>query len=68
MRAAVEVLGIPHPGLVPPAVVTVSGGVACYAPDDTVATLLSRADAALYHAKEAGRNRVVHAPVGSRST
>lgn len=68
MRAAVEVLGIPHPGLAPPAVVTVSGGVACYAPHDTVATLLGRADAALYHAKEAGRNRVVHAPVGSRST
>jgi diguanylate cyclase len=37
---------------------TVSGGVAAAADGDTVETLLARADAALYGAKAAGRNRV----------
>jgi two-component system cell cycle response regulator len=64
MRAAIEALGVPHPGLTPPGVVTVSGGVACLGPDETVASLLSRADAALYRAKEEGRNRIVGASVG----
>jgi two-component system, cell cycle response regulator len=64
MRAAIEALGIPHPGLTPPGVVTVSGGVACLGPDETVASLLGRADAALYRAKQDGRNRIVGAPVG----
>jgi diguanylate cyclase (GGDEF)-like protein len=60
MRAAVEDLAIPHPGIDPPGVVTVSGGVAAFEPDrdDDVARLLKRADAALYEAKEGGRNRV----------
>jgi len=63
MRAAIEALGIPHPGITPAGVVTVSGGVACLNPDETVAGLLSRADAALYRAKNEGRNRIVGAPV-----
>jgi diguanylate cyclase (GGDEF)-like protein/hemerythrin-like metal-binding protein len=38
--------------------VTASFGVAELKPDDTVETLLHRADAALYQAKQSGRNRV----------
>ena len=64
MRSAIEGLAIPHPGVTPPAVVTVSGGVACMGAAETVASLLGRADAALYRAKEEGRNRIVGAPVG----
>ncbi len=46
-----------------PLTVTVSLGVACYHPGDTVAQLIERADGAMYAAKHAGRNRVrVHAP------
>jgi len=64
IRAAVEALGIVHPGLEPEGVVTVSGGVACLGLGESVASLLGRADAALYRAKEEGRNRIVGAPVG----
>jgi two-component system, cell cycle response regulator len=59
MRAAVEALGIAHPGLTPPGVVTLSGGVATFEPGDDATSLLFRADDALYEAKQAGRNRVV---------
>ena len=38
--------------------VTVSIGLADRTPNDDVATLVQRADAAMYDAKEAGRNRV----------
>jgi diguanylate cyclase (GGDEF)-like protein len=38
---------------------TVSIGVAQVRPDDTATTLLGRADAALYEAKNSGRDRVV---------
>jgi diguanylate cyclase (GGDEF)-like protein len=38
--------------------VTASLGVASCREDDTAATLLARADAALYQAKKLGRNRV----------
>jgi len=41
---------------------TVSIGVATLEPDETIASLLSRADTALYAAKSAGRNRVMAAP------
>jgi two-component system cell cycle response regulator len=68
MRAAIEGLAVPHPGIEAPGIVTVSGGVASFEPDcgDDVAKLLKRADAALYEAKEGGRNRVaVGAPTRS---
>ena len=64
MRSAIEALAIPHPGITPEGVVTVSGGVACLGPDESVASLLGRADAALYRAKRDGRNQIVGAPVG----
>ena len=37
--------------------VTISIGIASYQPRETLALLLSRADAALYRAKQDGRNR-----------
>ena len=42
--------------------VTISGGLAWLRPEDSVLTLLARADAALYEAKRRGRNRIVAAP------
>jgi diguanylate cyclase (GGDEF)-like protein len=39
--------------------ITVSIGIAVSRPDDTVSTILQRADTALYRAKGAGRNRVL---------
>lgn len=48
------------PGLSQPLEVTVSIGVACSeASDDSVDSLLKRADEALYEAKRGGRNRVI---------
>jgi diguanylate cyclase len=41
--------------------VTLSGGVASLKPGDDAASLISRADAALYRSKQAGRDRVTHA-------
>jgi len=41
--------------------VTLSSGLANYREDDTVASLLRRADEALYQAKEQGRDRLVRA-------
>jgi diguanylate cyclase (GGDEF)-like protein len=59
VRSAVERLAIPH-AAVPAGVVTVSAGIAAFHPGDTatVEELLEQADAALYRAKSAGRNRV----------
>ena len=49
-----------------PIAYTVSIGVATLAPDETLAGLMERADAALYAAKADGRNRVVSAPLPPR--
>ena len=38
--------------------ITFSGGVAARRPDEDVQSLIKRADAALYEAKKAGKNRV----------
>jgi diguanylate cyclase len=39
--------------------ITMSIGVACFAPDDTPAKMIARADAALYAAKRGGRDQVM---------
>jgi diguanylate cyclase len=39
--------------------VTVSAGISCYVPGESLVHWLARADVALYCAKNAGRNRVV---------
>jgi diguanylate cyclase (GGDEF)-like protein len=62
IRETIAELAIPHPGNVPHGVVTVSVGAALLAADGLAATddeWFARADAALYAAKDAGRNRVV---------
>jgi diguanylate cyclase (GGDEF)-like protein len=67
-RAALEALALPHPDGAAP-VVTASFGVATFVPesDGDPERLLATADAALYRAKRAGRNRVVSAtPRGGR--
>lgn len=61
IRKAVEQLQLPNPGNPPHGVVTVSVGIASVGRADLTAdddAWVSRADAALYLAKEAGRNRV----------
>lgn len=40
--------------------ITVSIGIATFIPTDSEATLLQKADQALYTSKEQGRNRVTH--------
>jgi diguanylate cyclase (GGDEF)-like protein len=57
-RSAMQALAIAHSGNAPLGVVTVSAGMALLAPGDTAETLYSRADAALYAAKHAGRNQI----------
>ena len=59
IRSAVEALQTPHPALGERRVVSISLGVACLNParPETPEALMSRADAALYRAKRAGRDR-----------
>jgi two-component system, cell cycle response regulator len=60
LRKTVENLRIPHESNSPPGLVTISAGVAALSRGDTKSSgeLLEHADAALYRAKEAGRNHV----------
>ncbi len=60
MRRAIEALAIPHVAHVARGIVTISAGVAGLAlgENKSVEALINEADAALYRAKEAGRNRV----------
>nr|WP_240936054.1 diguanylate cyclase [Halomonas bachuensis] len=62
IRQGIEALAIPQAG---PGVITVSVGAAALRPHESMepATLLSIADAALFQAKRAGRNRSVLAPL-----
>lgn len=64
LRRAVEDLGITHEAKPSPGVVTLSIGIAELRAAElkTTGALLQEADAALYRAKESGRNRVVAAP------
>ncbi len=61
LRRSVEDLAIPHQLAVPAGVVTISVGLAALPPGEPkrVETLLKEADAALYKAKAAGKNRIV---------
>jgi diguanylate cyclase (GGDEF)-like protein len=60
LRAACEALAIAHPASPVGPFVTISLGVASCIPsdDESAASLVSQADAALYRAKAQGRNRV----------
>ncbi|MET0518847.1 MAG: diguanylate cyclase, partial [Burkholderiaceae bacterium] len=60
LRAACEALEIPHPASPVGPVITLSLGVAACVPADdrTLESLIAEADAALYRAKQDGRNRV----------
>lgn len=58
LRSAVSDLQIPHPGLGPSAVVTVSIGTCIEAPAENINDTIERADKLMYAAKKGGRNRV----------
>lgn len=65
MRSSIEALALPHEAA-PAGIVTISVGVASAVPDsDSAATLVAQADARLYDAKRAGRNRVVTGALSS---
>ena len=60
LRLSVQALSIPHESKDPPGPVTISAGIAALRAGDpkSMDELLKEADAALYRAKEDGRNRV----------
>jgi diguanylate cyclase (GGDEF)-like protein len=60
IRQAVQALAIVHEGNPPMGVVTISGGIAVTADNvGDAQAVVANADAALYQAKERGRNRIV---------
>jgi diguanylate cyclase (GGDEF)-like protein len=63
LRQAIAALAIPHEASSAGPVVTLSAGVATFSAerDKTASALVERADAALYRAKELGRNRCIGA-------
>ena len=61
MRRAVLELRIPHTGSSAGDIVSISAGVSATAGSEPPLSVIARADAALYEAKAAGRNRVVAA-------
>ena len=62
MREIIEKREFPLPGVNRTLFITVSIGVAVYPREGaTAADLISRADAALYHAKKNGKNQVAMA-------
>lgn len=65
VRAAIEALGVEHEGK--QIRLTASVGVASLKSNETLASLVDRADHAMYAAKVAGRNRVCAAPGGSEA-
>ena len=60
MRAAVQHLELPHPGIGPRGLVSISAGVASHAAlaEASPSNLFDAADSALYQAKMSGRDRV----------
>ena len=62
IRSLVEQTEFPGGHGQPDGRLTISVGVASLEPGETGASLLARADRALYEAKDEGRNRVVVAP------
>ena len=69
MRAAVQHLELPHSGLGPRGLVSISAGVASHAavPEATPSALFDAADSALYQAKMSGRDRVCVATLPIRA-
>ncbi|MDD5723085.1 MAG: diguanylate cyclase [Syntrophales bacterium] len=63
MRSTVEALNLPHEKSQTADHVTVSGGIGSVVPreDSELSQLISKADRAMYTAKEKGRNRIVKA-------
>jgi len=66
-RLLVAVKAQSYPSLDPDLRITISIGVACFKPGESVTGLVERADRALYAAKIGGRNRLVIAGPNSQS-